>query len=90
MEEEVKMSEYILKVLEHYKQPNPEGWPGAKLPDPLVVPDSSQFLAFGTNLDFINTTLHGVNKFRIIYINADIEKMEVISNFSLKSFCIFF
>ncbi|CAH2099578.1 unnamed protein product [Euphydryas editha] len=75
-EEEVKMSEYILKVIEHYKQPDPEGWPGAKLPDPFLIPDSNQFLAFGTNLDFKNTTLHGVNKFRIVYINTDIGKVE--------------
>nr|XP_026485028.1 uncharacterized protein LOC113392701 [Vanessa tameamea] len=80
---EVKLSDYILKVIEYYKQPNPEGLPNANIPDPYFVPDSRQILGFGTNLEFTDTAVHGVNKFRVLYINANIGKMECHSAFEI-------
>ncbi|CAH0722882.1 unnamed protein product, partial [Brenthis ino] len=73
---EEKMSEYILKVLEHFKQPNPVGIPGANVPDPYNVPDMKQSISLGT-LYFKNTAVYGISKFRILYINAEIGAMEV-------------
>ncbi|XP_032517055.2 uncharacterized protein LOC116769936 [Danaus plexippus] len=73
---EEKMSEYILKVLEHFKQPNPVGLPGAKVPDPHKVPDMKHSVSIGT-LYFKNTSVYGISKFRILNINAEIGAMEV-------------
>ncbi|XP_045761215.1 uncharacterized protein LOC123864652 [Maniola jurtina] len=73
---EEKMSEYILQILEHFKQPNPVGIPGAKVPDPLRVPDMKQSVSIGT-LYFKNTDVYGISKFRILYVNAEIGAMEV-------------
>lgn len=70
------MSEYILKVLEHFKQPNPVGLPGAKVPDPHKVPDMKHSVSIGT-LYFKNTSVYGISKFRILNINAEIGAMEV-------------
>ncbi|CAH2262290.1 uncharacterized protein LOC120637774 [Pararge aegeria] len=73
---EEKMSEYILQILEHFKQPNPIGIPGAKVPDPYSVPDMKQSVSIGT-LYFKNTAVYGISKFRILYVNAEIGAMEV-------------
>lgn len=76
-EGEKKMSESILKVLEHFKQPNPQGIPGVKVPDPYDVPDMKQSISLGT-LYFKNTAVYGISKFRILYVNAEIGALEVI------------
>ncbi|XP_026764240.2 uncharacterized protein LOC113522675 isoform X2 [Galleria mellonella] len=76
-EGEKKMSDSILEILEHFKQPDPVGLPGAEVPDPYSVPDMKQSLAFGTVLYFKNTAVYGISKFRIVYINAEISAMEV-------------
>ncbi|XP_061382773.1 uncharacterized protein LOC116769931 [Danaus plexippus] len=72
---EQKMSEYILKVIEHYKQPNPEGLPGVGS-QPYSVPDSRKSVGLFSSIDFIDTEVYGINKFRVIYVNLDIENME--------------
>ncbi|CAH0722883.1 unnamed protein product, partial [Brenthis ino] len=77
------MSEYILKVIEHYKQPNPEGLPGVKFPDPYYIPDIRQPLGFATSLVFSETKLYGVNKFRMPYIIADLGKMQCSATLEL-------
>ncbi|XP_073947386.1 uncharacterized protein [Choristoneura fumiferana] len=74
---EKKMSELILEMLEHFKKPDPVGVPGADIPDPYPVPDMRQSVSFGTNMDFKNTLVHGISKFRILHIDAEIGKMEV-------------
>ncbi|XP_068629034.1 uncharacterized protein [Battus philenor] len=75
-EGEKKMSEQILQILEHFKKPNPEGIPGAEVPDPYPVPDMKQSVSLGT-LYFKNTALYGISKFKILYVDAEIGAMEV-------------
>ncbi|XP_049887820.1 uncharacterized protein LOC126382116 [Pectinophora gossypiella] len=75
-EGEKKLSDQLLLILEHFKQPEPVGIPGADIPDPYSVPDMKQSLSFAT-LYFKNTAVYGISKFRIIYINAEIGAMEV-------------
>lgn len=75
-EGEQKLSENILAMIEHFKQPDPVGLPGAEIPDPYPVPDMKQSLSFGT-LNFKNTAVHGISKFRILYVDAEIGAMEV-------------
>ncbi|CAG9782761.1 unnamed protein product [Diatraea saccharalis] len=74
---EKKLSDNILEILEHFKQPNPIGIPGASIPEPYPVPDMKQTLTFGTTLYFKNTAVYGINKFRILYVNAEIGALEV-------------
>lgn len=71
------MSENILEILEHFKQPDPVGLPGAKIPDPYPVPDMKQTLSFGTVLYFKDSAVYGISKFRIVYINVEVGAMEV-------------
>ncbi|KAL4705649.1 hypothetical protein ACJJTC_011211 [Scirpophaga incertulas] len=74
---EKKLSGNILDILEHFKQPNPVGLPGANVPEPFPVPDMKQTVTFGTTVYFKNTAVYGISKFRIVYINAEIGAMEV-------------
>ncbi|XP_026726410.1 uncharacterized protein LOC113507009 [Trichoplusia ni] len=75
-EGEKKLSDNVLKMLEHFKQPDPVGLPGAEIPEPYPVPDMKQSLQFGT-LYFKNTAVYGISKFRILYVKAEIGAMEV-------------
>ncbi|XP_041974278.1 uncharacterized protein LOC121729737 [Aricia agestis] len=79
---EEKMSEYILQLLEHFKQPDPVGLPGAKVPDPYMIPDNKQSTSFGT-MYFKKTGVHGISKFRILYVNVDIAEMKVVAGLSM-------
>ncbi|XP_045761150.1 uncharacterized protein LOC123864614 [Maniola jurtina] len=75
-EGEQKLSESIRKALDHFKQPNPEGWPGLDVPDPYLLPDTTQSVGFGASLTFTETVLHGISKFRVLYVKTEIEDME--------------
>lgn len=77
-EGEQKMSANILAIIDHFKQPDPIGVPGAEIPEPYPVPDMKQTLSFAT-LYFKNTAVYGISKFRILYVNAEIGAMEVSS-----------
>ncbi|XP_041974216.1 uncharacterized protein LOC121729684 [Aricia agestis] len=79
---EQRMSEYIMQVLDHFKQPNPEGLPGAEVPDPYMVPNMQQSITVAT-LYFKNTTLHGLSKFKILYVNAEISSMKVVAGLAI-------
>ncbi|XP_023954489.2 uncharacterized protein LOC112058048 [Bicyclus anynana] len=46
------------------------------MPDPYLLPDTTQSIGFGATLTFTETTLYGVSKFRVVYIKAEIEDME--------------
>lgn len=63
--------------MDHFKQPDPIGIPGADIPEPYPVPDMKQTISFGTTLYFKNMAVHGISKFRILYVNAEIGAMEV-------------
>lgn len=75
------MSENILAILEHFKQPDPVGLPGADIPEPYPVPDMKQTISSFTTVYFKNTAVYGISKFRILYVNAEIGAMEVRKSF---------
>lgn len=81
LENEEKMSQSILKIIKHYKQPSPKDLPGATFTDPYPIPDVRQSLGFASSLVFSEMALHGVNNYRIPYIRADIGKMKVCCKF---------
>ncbi|CAK1548667.1 unnamed protein product [Leptosia nina] len=76
LEEERKISEYIVQILDHFKEPDPVGLPGAKIPDPYHVPDLKKYLALGGSIAFKNTAIYGISKFRILYVSVEASKMK--------------
>ncbi|XP_072936197.1 uncharacterized protein [Epargyreus clarus] len=81
-EGEKKMSEYILDVLEHFQNPDPVGVPGAEIPEPIFVPDTRK--SFGlTTLNFKETAVYGLSKFRIKHVNAEIGSMKITANMTI-------
>lgn len=81
------MSEQLLLILEHFKKPDPVGLPGAEIPDPYPVPDMKQSLSFAT-VNFKNTAVYGISKFKIVSVNVEIGAMEV--RFNLKIYIKFY
>ncbi|KAG5899931.1 hypothetical protein JTB14_002482 [Gonioctena quinquepunctata] len=73
---EQKFSETVLKILEHYKQADPIGLPGAPIPDPMDVPNMKHSFSVG-RMTFNNAKLYGLKKFRIDHVVADITEMKV-------------
>lgn len=70
------MSERILQIIEHYKQPDPVGIPEAPIPDPMLLPDMKQSFSLGT-MNFKDQKLYGLKRFRIRHIIADVNAMKV-------------
>ncbi|KAF4514092.1 UNVERIFIED_CONTAM: hypothetical protein B566_EDAN019011 [Ephemera danica] len=63
-------------MIEHYKQPDPVGLPGAPIPDPVDVPDMKHSFAINS-LHFKKQKVHGLSKFRFQHIRADLAKLEM-------------
>lgn len=77
-----KLSDQVRAVLQHYKNPDPTGFPGAPVPDPMPIPDMDK--SFGVaKMNFKNVMVYGLSKFRIDQVNTDLEKMEVRSAFEV-------
>lgn len=76
------MSEKVFEIIEHYKQPDPVGIPGAPIPDPMILPDMKQSFSVGT-MNFKNQKLYGLKNFRIRHIVADINAMKVESSLTI-------
>ncbi|XP_066246839.1 uncharacterized protein [Euwallacea similis] len=95
LEQEKKLSEYILIILDHYKQQDPVGIPGAPIPDPLLIPPMNHSFSVG-RMNFRDVELYGLKKFRIQHITANIaemkveaalliDKMDIIGNYTLRT-----
>lgn len=63
-------------ILDHYKQNDPVGLPGAPIPDPFPVPSFSHRFSIG-KMHFEDVTIYGLKKFRIKFMKANLAKMEV-------------
>ncbi|XP_072388618.1 uncharacterized protein [Diabrotica undecimpunctata] len=79
---EKKLSETLLEVLNHYKQPDPLGIPGAPIPDPMPLPDMTKSFSVG-RMFFKNMKLHGLKKFRIQHLMVDVTKMKLEATLSI-------
>lgn len=93
---EKKISEYIIAILEHFKQKDPVGMPGAPVPDPMDIPPFKHSISVGT-LNFKNVKVYGMSKFRLNRVKTDvanmevnaaltIDKLDVFGNYTLSSF----
>lgn len=73
---ENRLSTQIFALIEHYKQVDPVGLPGAPVPDPFTVPDVSKSIGMGT-LKMKNTLAYGLSKFRINSLSFDVNQLKV-------------
>lgn len=71
-----KLSEQIRKILRHYQRPDPEGFPGAPIPDPLSIPPMKKNFGLA-DMTFTNMTVHGLSKFQVDRVNMDLKNMQV-------------
>ncbi|XP_064542049.1 uncharacterized protein LOC135431061 [Drosophila montana] len=69
-----KLAVQIEALIEHYKQEDPVGLPGAPVPDPIEVPDMAKNIGL-SNLNMMKVKAYGLSKFRIASINADFKEM---------------
>lgn len=76
VEEEKKLSEYVLQILDHYKQKDPVGVPGVPIPDPMAIPPLTHSISVG-RMNFKDVKLYGLKKFRIDHVNVDVAAMKV-------------
>lgn len=70
-----KLSEQVHNILEHFKQPDPKGFPGTQVPDPMQVPPMSYPFA-GATMDFSNVMLHGLSEFRFHEASINVTTMQ--------------
>lgn len=73
---ESALTAQIYSLLEHYKQPDPVGLPGAPVPDPFPVDDVKRSIGMGT-LTMKNTKAYGFSKFRIKSVKLDLNELMV-------------
>lgn len=71
-----KLSEQIRKILRHYQRPDPVGFPGAPIPDPLSIPPMNKDFGM-VFMTFKNMTVHGLSKFKVEHVNTDLKNMRV-------------
>lgn len=84
---ESKMSAQIIALLEHYKQNDPLGIPGAPVLDPLPVPYTKQSMGMAT-LTMKNASAYGLSKFRIKSVAVDVNEL-MVSSFPIFFICRF-
>ncbi|CAH2011812.1 unnamed protein product [Acanthoscelides obtectus] len=71
-----KLSENIMSILEHYKQEDPVGLPGAPIPDPMDIPEFSHSFSVG-RMNFKNVKMYGLKRFKIDHISVDVNALKV-------------
>uniref|UniRef100_W8BJW5 Uncharacterized protein n=1 Tax=Ceratitis capitata TaxID=7213 RepID=W8BJW5_CERCA len=79
---ENRLAAQLFAVLDHFKQEDPVGFPGAPIPDPMEVPDMRKSVGMGT-LSMMKVKAYGLSKFRIDSIKADLKEMKVEAGIQL-------
>lgn len=72
-------------LLEHYKQQDPVGMPGAPIQDPQDIPEMANSMGMA-NLNLKNAKAYGLSKFRLDRMNVDVKDMRASTGGY--SFCI--
>lgn len=75
--DDLNMGALILKIIEELKKPDIVGIPGVDIPDPTPIPDMKQSITMFDTLYFTNSAVQGMSTLRILYINVDVEALEV-------------
>lgn len=73
---ESRLSAQVFAIVEHFKQVDPIGLPGAPVPDPMSIPDIKKSLPMAT-LTMKNVKAYGLSKFRIKYTKVDLNALDV-------------
>lgn len=92
---EQKLSDQVRLILNHYKEDDPVGLPGAPISDPMPIPDMKHSFTYAT-MHFKSAHVHGLSRFRIQHIKSNlaamqvsvglrIEKLEVLGNYTMSS-----
>ncbi|KAJ9577492.1 hypothetical protein L9F63_005935, partial [Diploptera punctata] len=90
-----KLSDQVRAILEHYKQEDPIGIPGAPIPDPMPIPNMRHSFSVAT-MYFKTVNVYGLSKFRIEHIKSDlaamqvsvgmsIDKLEILGNYTMST-----
>lgn len=74
---EMKLSDQIRRILNHYKQADPVGIPGAPIPDPMGIPPMKHSFSVAT-MHFMNVNVRGLSKFRIKHVRTDLSALKVL------------
>lgn len=77
------MSTQVLAIVEHFKQDDPVGIPGAPVPEPMIIPYIAKSLSLA-NLKMTNISVYGLSKFRIKYSKIDLNSMRASAIIYLK------
>lgn len=72
----------ILMMLDHYKQKDPVGIPGAPVEDPMLAPDMAKSIGMA-NLNMKNVKAYGMSKFRVDNIDVDFKEMKASAGANL-------
>jgi len=73
---EQKLSDQVRLILNHYKQEDPVGLPGAPVSDPMPIPDMKHSFTYAT-MHFTSAHVHGLSRFRIQHISSNLAAMQV-------------
>lgn len=73
---EQKLSDQVRLILNHYKQEDPVGLPGAPVSDPMPIPDMKHSFTYAT-MHFMSAQVHGLSRFRIQHIKSNLAAMQV-------------
>jgi hypothetical protein len=73
---EQKLSDQVRLILDHYKQEDPVGLPGAPISDPMPIPDMKHSFTYAT-MHFKSAHVHGLSRFRIEHIKSDLAALQV-------------
>jgi hypothetical protein len=73
---EQKLSEQVRLILDHYKQDDPVGLPGAPISDPMPIPDMKHSFTYAT-MHFKSAHVHGLSRFRIQHVRSDLAALQV-------------
>lgn len=66
----------LLMLMEHYKQKDPVGMPGAPIQDPQDIPQMKNNIGMGT-MTMRNAKAYGLSKFRLDRMKVDVKAMKV-------------
>jgi hypothetical protein len=73
---ESHLSAQVFAIIDHYKQDDPVGLPGATVPDPMPIPEVKQSMSFG-KMHLKNVLAYGLSKFRIKHLKTNLNDMNV-------------
>jgi hypothetical protein len=73
---EQKLSDQVRLILDHYKQEDPVGLPGAPISDPMPIPDMKPSFTYAT-MHFKSAHVHGLSRFRIQHVMSDLAALQV-------------